>query len=191
MLGNVLIGFFIVVTVSVVINHYVFSWVGIVLSRAGLCEYKSIHVPARNGGDKRLSFPVDLAEVAAALSPNPDYKVRHDDFMLLVTRIYGDVEYNMRFINGGGGDDLVSYFHLSTYTARKSKGVWRKCSDDPNGYYSVQDEIILIGEKCGTPAYRIKRNVYRMIRDLPLGYLQRAELKVNVRVGPVSTLRLF
>jgi hypothetical protein len=188
MLRNILIGFLIFVTTLAVINRYLFSWAGYILYLVGRCEYKYIRVADKKGGRKMLSYPVDFVKIASALGPNPNYEVKHDilscdlrrrqDQVLVVKRNFGGLKYIMQFINSNNGGRQWNYLSLSNGAVRELS--LKKCSWDKDGDIVVSGSRP--GEKCSTPDHYLKRNVYRMIRDLPLGFLQRAELKGNVRV---------
>jgi hypothetical protein len=160
MLRNILVVFLTFVITLILINSYVFSWTGFILSEIGFCEYKSIGVGEWNGHDKRLSYDLDLAKVASGLRSNPNYELtQNGTYQLVVSRKYGEVEYKLIFRNSF--ENAHSGFNLLTDKKNSSRN----------------------GEKCSTPTSYIMRNVYRMIEDLPLSSSQKKALKENVKVS--------
>ena len=122
MLRNILIVFVTLTIMLIAINHYVFSWTGLILSRIGLCEYKIIGVPTWNGLDKRLSYVVDLPHVASVLSSNPNDKVAYHNDALEVSRNYGDVEYNIVFHNKSENGNPITEFNLNIRPVSRNYG---------------------------------------------------------------------
>ena len=152
-------------------THRRHSRIRSLLARA--CEYKSISVPTENGHNQKLSHSYDLREIAAAMRLNHDYEVNDrasGGVGLVISRTFNRVKYNIVFDVFSG----VYEFNLNTYNF----------SGYPNGSAAG-------GEKCTTPNYLIKRNVYRMIDDLPLNLSQKTELKQYVRVRQTINARLF
>lgn len=163
MLKLSLIGFAISIVLLLVINLFVFSWTGLVSSKLGLCEYKSIGVPASNGYNKQLNRSYNIPQIASVIRMNRDYEVNnhHSGDRLVISRSFNGVKYNIVFENKNGRSE----FNLNTYNF----------DGYPTG--SAAD-----GERCTVPSYFMKRNVFLMIDDLPLDNLQQAELKQYVRV---------
>ena len=156
----------------VAVNRFVFSWTGLILQGTGLCKFKSIGVPTENGHNQTLQQTYDLRQIATVMKANPNYEVNDlasGGTGLVVSRRFNGVKYNISF-------DVhrdTYEFNLNTYDF----------AGYPSG--SVSD-----GEKCTTPSYRIEQNVYRVIDELPLNSLQRAELKANVRVKNMANFRI-
>ncbi len=137
------------------------------------CEYKSISVPTDNGHNQKLSQSYDLRQIATVMRLNHDYEVNDrasGGFGLVISRTFNRIKYNIIFDVHRG----VYEFNLST----------TNFDGYPNG-------LAAWGEKCTTPSYLIKRNVYRTIDDLPLNPQQKAELKQYVRVRKTINGRLF
>jgi hypothetical protein len=156
----------------VAVNRFVFSWTGLILKGAGLCKFRSIGVPTENGHNQKLQQKYDLRQIAAVMRANPNYEVNDrasGGIGLVLSRRFNGVKYNISF---DVHNDTYE-FNLNTYDF----------DGYPNG--SVSD-----GEKCTTASYRIEQCVYRMIDDLPLNSLQRAELKANVIVENMADLRI-
>ena len=163
MLKLSLIGVVMSMVLLLVINLFVFSWTGLVSSKVGLCEYKSIGVPTPNGYNKQLNQSYNIPQIASVMRMNRAYEVnnQHSGDRLVISRFFNGVKYNIVLEHKSGRSE----FNLNTYN---SDGY-------PNG--SVAD-----GERCTVPSYFMKRNVFRMIDDLPLDNLQKDELKQYVRV---------
>jgi hypothetical protein len=171
MLRNILIGSIITLIALIVINRYVFSFTGVLLSAINLCKYKSIGVGVANGHNKKLSYRIDFVLFASSLRPNGNYElIQNENYRLQISRRFNGVKYNMVFENPVNS---ASEFNLSTYN---SLGY-------PGG-------SIVGGERCTMPGYWIERNVYLMIKDLPLSDSQKAELRENVVVAPEGNLRI-
>lgn len=141
-------------------------------SAAIRCKYKSIAVPTDNGSNQKLGQLYDLKRLVSVMRANPDYEVNdhYNGDGVIVSRIFNGVKYNIVFENRNG----VSEFNLDT---NNIKGY-------PNG-------TMAWGEKCSTPNRLIKRNVYRIIDDLPLNAQQKSELKQYVRVTSMTTGGMF
>lgn len=172
MLKRSLIGFVISIVLLLVINLSVFSWTGLVSSKLGLCEYKSIGVSTSNGYNKQLKRSYNLPQIASVMRMNRAYEVNNHDSgdRLVISRSFNGVKYNIVLEHKNGRSE----FNLNTYN---SHGY-------PTG--SMAD-----GERCTVPSYFIKRNVFRMIDDLPLDNLQQAELKEYVRIENTVNGKLF
>lgn len=128
------------------------------------CSYETIGVPeAREDGRQRLSFAYNLKRLAAAMRLKRGYQVTAlpGGKEVRISRMFNGVKYNIIF---EGGAPLS--FNVNTVNDDEV---------DPNG-------LNHLGEKCGTPEHLIRRRIYRMIGDLPLGARQKAELKGYVQV---------
>jgi hypothetical protein len=136
------------------------------------CEYKLIAVPTDNGSNQELGQLYDLKRLASVMRLNRDYEVNdhYNGDGVVVSRMFKGVKYNIVFENRNG----FSEFNLDT---DNFKGY-------PNG-------TIAWGEKCSTPNHLVKRNVYRMIDDLPFSSQQKSELKQYVRVTSMASGSLF
>lgn len=154
------------------VNRYVFSWTGLIMKGSGLCKFRSIGVPTENAHNQALQQKYDLRQIAAVIRLNSNYEVNDrasGGTGLVVSRRFNGVKYNISF---DVHKDAYE-FNLNTF--------------DFGGYPSGS---VSEGEKCTTASYWIEQNVYRMIDDLPLNSLQRAELKANVRVQNITNLKL-
>lgn len=177
---NSLIVFFCVLFVLFLVNRYLFSWVGLLFNKIYLfgspvCEFKSISVPVANSRPKRLSFIVDLLQIASTMKANPNYDLTQDDnYKVVVLRKYGQVRYSISFCNLTLDYEYFSEMKLSTQDFLWQHG-------DP----------VVHGEHYTTPNSLVRRRIYRMINDLPLTRSQKAEIKRNVRVGCHSNAKSF
>jgi hypothetical protein len=167
-----LIGFIASMALLVVINQFAFSWAGLILNKIGLCEYKSIRVPRSDGHNEKLSQSYNIPQMTSIMSMNRNYEVNnhYGGDGLRISRMFNGVKYNVIFVNNSG----VSEFNLDNLNY--------------NGYPSGSKAD---GEKCTTPSYFVEKNAYRMIDDLPLNGLQKAELKQYVTVKNMMSFRLF
>lgn len=167
-----LIGFIVSVALLVVINRFAFSWTGFIFSKVGLCDYKSIGVPRSDGHNEKLSQSYNIPQMTSIMSMNRNYEVNNHyaGDGLRISRMFNGVMYNVIFVNNNG----VSEFNLNNINF--------------NGYPSGSKAD---GEKCTTPSYFVETNAYRMIDDLPLNGLQKAELKQYVTVKNMMSFRLF
>ena len=164
MLKLSLIGSVISIVLLLVINLFVFSWTGLVSSKLGLCEYKSIAVPTSNGYNKQLNQSYDIPQIASVMRMNRAYEVNNNlsGDRLVISRSFNGVKYNIVLEHKNGRNE----FNLNTYNF--------------DGYPTGS---VAGGERCTVPSYFLERNVSSMIDDLPLDNLQKAELKQYVRVG--------
>jgi hypothetical protein len=137
------------------------------------CEYKSISVPTDNAANQKLIYSYDLKQIASTMRQEFAYEVsdHYNGDGIVVSRTFGGVKYNIVFENRGG----ASSFNLNTYNFKGYPG----------------RGTVAWGEKCTKPNYLIKRNVYRMIDDLPLDAQQKAELKKYVVVAKMINGRIF
>jgi hypothetical protein len=161
-----------VLLVLLIINRFIFSWGGLLLSGASLCKYKTISVPTNNGRNQPLAQTYDLHEIARVMKTRDGYEVNDHasgGLGLVISRTFDAVKYNITFEQRGDSYGL----NLSTYNF----------AGYPNG--SVDG-----GERCTAPASRLEKRIFQVIDDMPLNSTQREELKDNVRVINVGNLRL-
>jgi len=125
------------------------------------CQYKTVGVPGQNGESHKLSLRYDREQIATAMRSNRAYEVfdRYDGRGVIVSRVFNGVKYNLVFDQYGG-------FNLNTNNLKGYPG----------------RGTVAWGERCDTPDRVLRRNVYRMIEDLPLEPPQEAELKRYVLV---------
>gem|GEM_PF-1997528 len=103
-----------VLLVLLIINRFIFSWGGLLLSGASLCKYKTISVPTNNGRNQPLAQTYDLHEIARVMKARDGYEV--DDQAsggqgLVISRTFDAVKYNIPFDQRGNSYEL----NLSTY----------------------------------------------------------------------------
>jgi hypothetical protein len=155
------------VVIALMINYYHYSWTGYLFGKAGLCDYKTAALPVKNGFPQKLSFDVDPQLIAAEMLKNPAYEVESyfRNRGTVVTRKFGDVNYQISFQNSQGS---YEGFNLNT-------------SNDAEKHSFPT----ITGESCTTPDYRIRENVFTMIDDLPVADFQKEEMKEYVRVAKV------
>ena len=161
-----------VLSILFLINRFIFSWGGLLLSTVDLCKYKSVAVPTGNGTNQQLAQSYQLHEIAAVMKAKGNYEVNErasGGQGLVISRTFNGVNYNIVFDTFKN----VSEFNLNTYNFRGYSG-----------------GLVTGGEKCTTASYRIEKKVYRMIDDMPLNSAQRTELKENVRVINATNIRL-
>lgn len=153
------------IVIAVSIDYYQYSWTGFLFNKVGLCEYKSVTVPVKNSFPQKLSYNFDLQYTAQEMLRNPNYEVKSyfKNRGLVVTRSFGEINYQISFQNSRGS---YEGFNLNTSTG--------------NEKYSFPS---VSGENCTTPSYRLKDNVNKMIEDLPLTDSQKDEMKKYVRVA--------
>lgn len=161
------------IVILFLINRHFYSWTGLILSKIDFCNYKSVSVLGDNGYPKPMSFRFEPQYIAQEMSKNENYEVNnnYNGGGAIVSRNFNEVIYQLYFQNRGG-----SFEGLNLGT---------RLGDPKYSFLSVG------GEKCTTPSYLLKKNVFIMIDDLPLTREQKEELKESVWVVPVSTLRLF
>jgi hypothetical protein len=63
-----------VLLVLLIINRFIFSWGGLLLSGASLCKYKTISVPTNNGRNLPLAQTYDLHEIARVMKARDGYE---------------------------------------------------------------------------------------------------------------------
>jgi hypothetical protein len=162
-----------IIVILFVVNRYFYSWTGLLFSKIDFCDYKSVSVLGNNGYPKPMSFRFEPQIIAQEMSKNSNYQVnnRYNGNGAVISRNFNGVIYKLYFENRGGS---FEGFNLGT-------GI-----DDPRYDFPATG-----GEKCTAPSYLLRKNVFTMIDDLPLTPEQKEELKENVWVVPVSTLKLF
>ena len=173
MLSLVLLGLVLIIAILFVVNRYIYSWTGLISSKVDLCRYKSVSVLGENGYPKQMSFRFETQYIAGEMSKNDKYMANnnYNGGGAVVSRNFDGVIYELYFQNRG---ENYEGFNLGTSL------------DDPKYTFPAVG-----GEKCTTPSYFLKKNVFIMINDLPLTIEQKEELKKNVWVVHVSTLKLF
>ena len=155
----------IVIAILIDRNHY--SWTGFLFNKVGLCEYKTVTLPIKNGFPQKLSYDFDPQYITQEMLKNPNYEVNsyYKGRGAVVTRKFGDINYQISFQNSRGS---YEGFNLNTST-----------DIEKHSFPSVS------GENCTTPSYILKDNIFIMIDDLPLTDLQKEEMKKYVRVATV------
>ncbi|HEX8287057.1 MAG TPA: hypothetical protein VF556_03630 [Pyrinomonadaceae bacterium] len=153
------------VVIAVLIDCYHFSWTGFLFNKAGLCEYKTISTPVKDGFPQKLTYDFDPQYIAKEMLKNPNYEVSgyYNNRGAVVTRKFGDISYQISFQNSRGS---YEGFNLNT-----SKN---------NEKYSFPS---VSGENCAVPNHKLKQNVFLMIDDLPLTDSQKDEMKKYVSVA--------
>ena len=159
--------------IAALIDYYHFSWTGYLFDKAGLCEYKTVTVPVKNGFPQKLSYEFDLPFIAQKMRQNPNYEAAgyYHNRGVVVVRKFGNLNYQISFQNSGGS---YEGFNLNT-------------SAD-NEKYSFPS---VVGESCTIPNYKLKENVFIMIDDLPLTNSQKLEMKEYVSVVSVFGGRVW
>jgi hypothetical protein len=154
--------FILIAAILYLINGYLFSWFGFVLSAAQLCEYKSVSVMGDNGYPVPLSFRVDPQYIAQEMSKKENYQVnnRYSGGGAKISRNFDGVNYEIFFQTG-------KEFNLGTSLP------------------SPRFPYIVGGAKCYTPSYILRDNIFIMIDDLPVTDDQKNEMKNHVWVIPV------
>lgn len=165
--------FVLVTLLLLVINRFVFSWMGLISNKLGFCDHRSIIVPSFNGANKKLTQSYDIPHIAEVMRTKPDYEVgSYNGDGLLVSRTFNGVKYNLILEKHNG----VSELNLNT---------------NPSLGPQHQHGQVRFGEECTTPSYVIEKNVSRIIDDLPLSDLQKSEIKQYVRVADSIHGKLF
>jgi hypothetical protein len=155
------------IVIAVLIDHLHYSWTGFLFNKAGLCEYKSLTVPVKNGFPQKTSFDFDLQSIAKEMLTNPNYEVSsyYKNRGVVISRKFGNINYQISFQNSRGS---YEGFNLNT-------------SSDVEEYSFPS----VAGESCTTPNHILKENVFIMIKDLPLSNSQKDEMKKYVSVASV------
>ena len=153
------------IVIAVLIDRHHYSWTGFLFNKAGLCEYKSVIVPIKNGFPQKLSYDFDPQYIAKEMLKNPNYEVNSyfNNRGAVVSRKFGNINYQISFQNSRGS---YEGFNLNT-----------SVDDEKYSFPSVA------GEDCPTPSHILKDNVFIMIDDLPLTDLQKDEMKKYVSVA--------
>lgn len=170
---SLFVGLISIIIILFVINHYFYSWWGLLLNKIDFCNYKSVSVLGDNSYPKPMSFRFEPQHIALEMSKNQNYEVNnnYNGKGAVVSRNFNEVIYKLYFQNRGGS---FEGFKIDT------------ASDDPRYNFPAPG-----GEKCTTPSYLLTENVSIMIDDLPLTPEQKEELKESVWVVSVSNLKLF
>lgn len=152
-----------IILILALINHYYYSWAGVMANKVGLCERKNISVPGENGHPVNLSFLMDLKIVSSSISTNPHYDIVYYPTSLSISRVYDNVRYSLIFNNfQNERRGFVTNFDMSFFL-HKSGEKW--------------------GESYKTANYQIEQNIYAMIDDLPVSVEQKTEMKNHVRIS--------
>jgi hypothetical protein len=173
-LRSILNGFGLLLTaiiIAALINYYHFSWTGYLSNKAGLCSFKTVTVPVKNGFPQKLSYDFDPQFIAEEMLKEANYEVNsyYHNRGTVVARKFGNINYQISFQNSRGS---YEGFNLNTSTDGEK--------------YSFPSTV---GEKCTTPSYKLKENVFFMIDDLPLTDSQKDEMKEYVSVISVCRRR--
>lgn len=150
--------------VLLLIDYFIFSWVGVLLHLVYLCTYKEVK-ECFFDKVKRLSTPVDIADIRRKMSKNEKYTIH--------SRIKHGVCCKRRF-------GKVIYYAQINHDATFEFGT------------SVEEDIEdWLGEEGGEPYWKpnyfLRRKIHKMINDFPLTIRQKIELKWSVWIKPVST----
>lgn len=177
----------------VLLNRYLFSWIGLFLSliptpRNPILDNKTISVREPNGGTKSLSFVVELHKISAAFYSDPAYEMIYHaghatvfDGMLTLYRKIGRVWYyiyfdtSTRFEPASKKYKLITEMRVGTGTPLH---LWRK------------GEPSISGERPYLPSFVIKRKINCIIKDLPLTREQKSEIRSNIKIGYETGLKL-
>ena len=145
------------------VNYYVYSWATYFLPFG--CEYKSINAKY---DDKYLEQEYDLIKIGEQIKLNPNYKLEKPPTKssLTISRMYGDVKYNIGIGKIKTSDGSITKIVFSNFNF-----------DAMNNSRSNR------GEKSITPNYYIEKNIYQMIDEMPLDDAQKKELKEKVEIG--------
>lgn len=155
------------VVIAVLVDRYHYSWTGFLFNKAGLCEYKSVTIPVKNGFPQKTGFDFDPHYIAKEMLKNPNYEVNsyYKNRGVIVSRKFGNISYQISFQNSRGS---YEGFNLNT-------------SSDIEEYSFPS----VSGENCATLNHILKENVFIMIDDLPLSDSQKDEMKKYVTVAYV------
>lgn len=166
----VLLGLFLAVGSLLVIDRYYYSWTGVILSKIGFCECKTISQNDNGWGGKKLSFRIDIEKVKAHLSSNPNYELgyRNDKgYYLSLSRTFGSVKYFLVLNN-------LNY-RLENVTAI-------------NAHTEVNSAWL--GEDCTIPYRTIEKRLETIIADLPLSNDEKKELLNSISIHSQANFRL-
>jgi hypothetical protein len=148
--------------------------------KTGLCECKSVSVSVENAAPRDLSFDLNAQQIALQMRKNKNYTVNYfsGDLNARISRDFGNVRYEFRIEHYRNAIISREYigFNIDTELIVKDAS------------FPIRSR----GERCITPNYILKENVFTMINDLPLTEQQKNEMKQHVRVMYVADiLRIF
>ncbi len=167
--------------ISLAVDYYFYSWTAFIKPFG--CEYKSIGtvftIGISDDRDRNLEQQYDLIQIGDAIKSNPNYRLvaprgqePYNKGSLSVSRMFGDVKYNIRIDKG-----------------RTSLGEFTKIGFS-NPYSEVYNKDLPFGgEKSTIPNYYIKNNINQMIDEMPLNDDQKKELKEKVQISCSPTSR--
>ncbi len=149
------------------INYFVYGWVANV--HPINYRYKCIdNKKTKDGSSNVLQENYDLRELRGKLESDSNYILEVDrpgvtNEQITVSRLFGDVRY---------------FITISKFKMDDGNGMAVGFRNKQTGPYGLEGEIP------DTPNYKIRRNIYSMIRSMPLNPKQKTELikKVTVRV---------
>lgn len=161
-------------------DRYLFSWVGLILSRIpssenSLCDHKSVWVPSNNAEPKALSFVIKWQSFSEAMRLSSSYHILDHGHIITLYRKFGKVWYRIS----------IHHYSIPKSVTKMTVGTGTPLDLFRHGEPSVT------GENCIIPSAWLKHRVFRMIDDLPLSKREKAEMKRNIRAGCVGNLRWF
>jgi hypothetical protein len=157
-----IVGLALLSVISVAVDYYFYSWTSFVKPFG--CEYKSIGV--RKDNDK-LEQEYDLVQIGNEIKINPNYTIEswYNEKRLFISRMFGDIRYNIHIEKYTSGNYKFTKSYFSNYNSNSPK------PSSPHG------------EKPTTPTHYIKSNIYQMIEEMPLTDAQKDELKSKVQIS--------
>ena len=165
-----LLGPMVALALSLLVNHYFYSWIGVLANKVGLCECKQLYVPGQNGHPVNLSFLMNFDEASLALSSKTEYETIHNGTYLSVSRIYDGVRYSLTFDNYmSERRGNVTALNMNLFPHRSGEAR---------------------AEKYSTPTHVITQHVFEMIDDLPATPEQKVEMRSKARVNCELDLNL-
>ena len=161
-------GLIILGAASLAIDYYLYSWTSFIKPLG--CKHKSIYVEPNNN---QLKLEYDMIQIGNEIKTNPNYKIEkpyiaielYTERSLMVSRMYGDVKYNIWFEKGRTSDGTFTVVNFNNYN-----------SD------ALNNSSLNKREKPTTPNYSIKKNIYQMIDEMPFNDAQKSELKSKVEI---------
>ena len=173
-LGHILfqsaLGLFSAAGILVLIDYYIFSWIGVFLHLIKFCKYKEVS-ECFSYKIKRLSSPVDIERICRVMMIDESRTIHFANRgQIVIRRKFGKVIYQIRIYHNGN-------FGFTNYI-----------SDDIDEFLPEKG-----GEKYWKPNYFIRRHVYQTVNDLPITKAQKRELKRSVWILPVAdfNIKLF
>jgi hypothetical protein len=148
------------------INYYVYSWIGFSEALIGICENKQVGL-TNSASSRGISLEeiVDLNKLAKETRLNSEYR----------TDLRGDYAlYLERIIEG-------KLYHLLLENRTLADSTWFQL------YENQQEQSI---KSCQIPNYRLLRNSYKFIDDLPITEKQKSRMKANIKISTTIQLSL-